>query len=275
MTSRRRTECAFGKLDCSSACNARNSAAFASGSVADAMVFSRTAAARRSLTAAASTAAGVTGVAATCRDGVAAVFTPATTASARTTPPSSASHFRMVRRAGRSAERLAFGSELREQRRRLPELLVVVRIGGKALHRLDDVEKALLVGIVHRPAAEEREAVAGEVDHVDVARAHRDAFVDDLGALVDERVDQTLDDLLVADLPRRDAEPGTVLLDHVGDDLARDRVALARHVVVPAGTGLLAEAAQLAQQVGGLRVADVGLLDIAALPAVPADVVAG
>src|SRR6478609_4103766 len=141
MTSRRRTACAFGKLDCSSACNARNSAAFASASLADAMVFSRTAAARRSLTAAASTAAGLTGVAAICRDGVVAVFTPTTTASARTTPPSSASHLRMIRRVSRSAERPALGGELGEQRCRLPELLVVVRVGGKALHRLDDIEE--------------------------------------------------------------------------------------------------------------------------------------
>src|SRR5204863_10147805 len=113
--------------------------------------------------------------------------TPTTTASARTTPPSSASHFRIVRRAGRSAERLAYGGEPGQQRRRLPELLVVARIGGEALHRPDDVEEPLLVGVVHRPAAEEREAVAGEVDHVDVARPHRDALVDDLRALGDER----------------------------------------------------------------------------------------
>jgi hypothetical protein len=100
-------------------------------------------------------------------------------------------------------------------------------------------------------------------------------LVDDLRALVDERVDEALDDLLVADLARRDAELGAVLLDHVGHDLARDRVALAGQVVVPAGAGLLAEATHLAQQVGGLRVADVGLLDVAALADVPADVVAG
>ena len=82
--------------------------------------------------------------------------------------------------------------------------------------------------------------------------AQRDAFLEDLRAFVDQRVDQALHDLLVGDLARRDAELLAVLLDHLVDDLARDRVALAGLVVVPAGAGLLAEAAQLAQLVGRL-----------------------
>src|SRR6476659_5781523 len=62
-----------------------------------------------------------------------------------------------------SVERLAFGGELREQRCRLPESGVVVRIGGEALHRLGDVEQADRVGIVHWPAPVHRETVAGQV----------------------------------------------------------------------------------------------------------------
>jgi hypothetical protein len=120
-----------------------------------------------------------------------------------------------------------------------------------------------------------REAVAGEVDHVDVAGALAMPSSTIFAPSLTSAYDQALDDLVVADLARRDAEVGAVLLEHVGHDLARDRVALAGHVVVPAGAGLLAEAAHLAQQVGGLGVADLGLLDVAALPDVPADVVAG
>src|SRR4051812_4932565 len=47
------------------------------------------------------------------------------------------------------AERLAFGRELGQERRRLPEASVVVRIGREALHRLHDVEEAHRVGVVH------------------------------------------------------------------------------------------------------------------------------
>ena len=94
-------------------------------------------------------------------------------------------------------------------------------------------------------------------------------LLDDPRALVDERVDEAVHDLVVGDPARRDAELGAVLRDHLLDELARDRVALARDVVVPARAGLLAEAAHFAQQVGGLAVAQVGLLDVAALADAP------
>jgi hypothetical protein len=63
----------------------------------------------------------------------------------------------------------------------------------------------------------------------------------------------------------------SIICHHFG---VRDRVALAGHVVVPAGAGLLAETAFLAQQVGGLAVLHVGLFLVAALADGPADVVA-
>src|SRR5687767_4276602 len=53
------------------------------------------------------------------------------------------------------------------------------------------------VGVEHRPAAVRREAVTREIDHVDVGGAQRDAFLEDVRGLVDQRVDQPLDDLLV------------------------------------------------------------------------------
>ncbi len=93
--------------------------------------------------------------------------------------------------------------------------------------------------------------------------------------LVDQREHQALHDLLVGDLARLDAELLAVLGDHVLDQLGRDRVALAGLVVVPAGAGLLAEAAQLAQLVGAAAVLHVGPLGGAALADRPADVVAG
>src|SRR4026207_276035 len=46
-------------------------------------------------------------------------------------------------------------------------------------------------------------------------------------------------------------------------------------VVIPAGPGFLAEAAELAQPVGDLGVTDLGMLGASAFADVPADVVAG
>ena len=80
--------------------------------------------------------------------------------------------------------------------------------------------------------------------------ARGDAVLEDVRAFVDQREHQALHDLLVGDLARRDAQLLAVVLDHLVDQLGRDRVALAGLVVVPAGAGLLAEAAQLAQLVG-------------------------
>ena len=47
-----------------------------------------------------------------------------------------------------------------------------------------------------------REAVAGEVDDVDVGCALRDAFLEHARALVDQREDAAVDDLLVVDRSR-------------------------------------------------------------------------
>src|SRR6218665_2919622 len=165
----------------------------------------------------------------------------------------------------RSVEGLAFGRQASQQRRGLPERAVVQRVLREALHRGDHVEQTQRVGIAHGPAAVEREPVAGQVDHVHIGGTQRNAFLDDLRGLVHQREHQALHDFLVADLARRDAERGAVLLQHLGHHLRRDRIALARLVVVPTGARLLAEAAQLAQQVGRLSVAHVRLLDLAAL----------
>src|SRR5690606_3047618 len=127
-------------------------------------------------------------------------------------------------------------------------------------------------GMEHRAAAPRREAVAGEVDDVDVRRARRDAFVEDARAFVDERVDQALDDLLVADLPPRHAAVARMLLDHRVDFGRRMRGAVAGPVVAPAGAGLLAEAPALAEQVGHARVRELRTLLRTALADRPADV---
>ncbi len=113
------------------------------------------------------------------------------------------------------------------------------------------------VGVVHRPAAEGREAVAVEVDDVDVAGALGNAFLENLRALVDQREDAALDDVLLVQrlpldalFPRRGFQHGR----EVGILL---RGAVAGFVAVVAGTGLLPEhagGAELVRDGGEIQV---------------------
>src|SRR5262245_6442498 len=81
-------------------------------------------------------------------------------------------------------------SEFDEERRGLPHLSHVALLefldGGQHLRQPHGVR------VEHRPAAVGREAVAGEVDHVDVGGAQRDALLEDVRGFVDECVDQAL-----------------------------------------------------------------------------------
>src|SRR5579883_2462513 len=149
-------------------------------------------------------------------------------------------------------EALAFARELFQQRRRLPE--EAMRL-VESLHIGIDLVETDSVGIEHRSAAPSREAIAGEIDDVDVARSERDALLEDLGALVDQRVDGALDDLLVGDRLALDAQPLRFRGDHLLDLGIGERRAAALLVAVPAGTGLLPVAALLADLVGQMRIA--------------------
>src|SRR5207302_8027485 len=117
----------------------------------------------------------------------------------------------------------------------------------------------------HRPAAIGREAVAGEVDHVDVGGAQRDAFLEDVRALVGERVHAALDDFLIADLPRRVAHLFAIGREHLVHLGVRNRFAISRLIAVPAAAGLLTEPAFLGDAVGELAVDEIGPLLGAAL----------
>src|SRR6185436_16358134 len=68
----------------------------------------------------------------------------------------------------------SFVRKFHEKGRRLPDGPLVSSL--KLLDRIQDVLQADRVGIEHRPAAVGREAVAGQVDHVDVGGAQRDAL---------------------------------------------------------------------------------------------------
>src|SRR5580692_13081 len=103
---------------------------------------------------------------------------------------------------------------------------------------------------MHRPAAIGREAVAVEPDHVDVAGAQRQPFLEDFGTLVDQRIKTALENFAVVDRPPRNAELGSRREDQGLDRVIGLRRALALFVAVPAGAGLLAEPSLLAQTVG-------------------------
>src|SRR5688500_7446828 len=68
----------------------------------------------------------------------------------------------------------------------------VLAVEGR--HTLVHVGQPHTVHVEHRPPPESREAVPGEVDHVDVGSAQRETLLEDLGAFVHERVDRALDD---------------------------------------------------------------------------------
>src|SRR5690606_28570898 len=130
---------------------------------------------------------------------------------------------------------LALLGKPRQQRRHL-------RVGAHALAvLLELVDHGLEthgVGVEHRTAPVDRPAVTVDPDDVDVRGPDRDAFLKDLGALVDHREDAALEDLLLGDLARLLAGLGHEVADDLLGDGRRTRLAVLV-VVVVAGAGLL------------------------------------
>src|SRR3990172_4907356 len=92
-------------------------------------------------------------------------------------------------------EALARRRQAVEPRGRRPE--IVAGRPPELEHPVADRLEADLVGPEHRAAAVDGPAVAVDPDHVDVTRADRDLLLEDLRPLVDHRVEQPLEDLLV------------------------------------------------------------------------------
>src|SRR5690606_34577139 len=126
-----------------------------------------------------------------------------------------------------------------------------------------------------RSSAEHGEAVAGEVDDVDVGGAQGNALFQNAGAFVHQGIDAALDDFLVADLARSDAQFLAAFLDHAIDLGVGEGIPPARLIAVEASAGLLAEAAHFAQPVGDDHALHVRVLGIVALADGPADVATG
>src|SRR5687767_8824739 len=80
----------------------------------------------------------------------------------------------------------AFLREFRQQGRGLPLAALIAFL--KAFDCGKYLRETNRIGVEHRPAAVGRKAVAGEVHHVDVGGAQRDALLEDARALVHQRV---------------------------------------------------------------------------------------
>src|SRR6266403_2421450 len=145
-----------------------------------------------------------------------------------------------------AVERLAFRRELGQQWSRLPERWICMRIRRQARHAAHDVVATQHVGVQHGPAAIQRKAIAGQINHVDIGRALGDALLENACAFVDQREYGALDDLGIGDLARHRTNLLAIAGDQFVDRWIGDGVALAHFVAVPALTGLLAETAQLA-----------------------------
>src|SRR5262245_32415700 len=132
------------------------------------------------------------------------------------------------------------------------------------------------VRVPHRAAAVRGEAVAVDINDVDVAGPKGDPFFQDARPLVDERIDGSLDDFLRADpAPRDPPLSGDVL-----GELRRVQVGLPRptscFVAIPPRAGLLAEVALFAQAVFDLKRLPPGRFQVSMLVAnAPADIQSG
>src|SRR5437773_9662525 len=162
-------------------------------------------------------------------------------------------------------------SELRQEWRRRPEVRSEAIL--KSHNGVVDIRYADLIGVKHRSATPRGKSVAVQPDDVDVDRSRRDSLAQNLRAFVDHAVETALDDLLVADRTALDAGLSRMLDDHLLDHGIGDRRAAAFFVAVPACAGLLPEAAQLANLVEQVAVADAGLAQMRPRLAIaPADV---
>src|SRR5204862_5515716 len=99
---------------------------------------------------------------------------------------------------------------------------------------------------IHGPTAPDRETVAVDPDHIDIACTPGDPLLEYAGSLIDHRIDQPLDDLFLADHPALDTDPRGSRHDQRLDLAVRARCTRARLVEIEALAGLLPETTGLA-----------------------------
>src|SRR5260370_32974713 len=117
---------------------------------------------------------------------------------------------------------------------------------GEGREPVANIPKPYAVGVMHRPAAIDREAVAVDPDHVDIAGALGDALAQNAGALIDHWEQQTFDHRVLAECAARNAALPRGVDDQRLDLGIRFRGARAWLIKIVAARGLLAVAAALA-----------------------------
>src|SRR5262249_17280072 len=161
----------------------------------------------------------------------------------------------------------ALVGELVQKRRGPPE--ITARLLLESQQPIADRLEADLVGPEHRAATVDGPAIAVHPDDVDVARADGLAFLEDLGALVDHRVEQSLADLVVGDRATRHAGFLRDFQDDALDLGIGPGRAIATFVLVEAAAGLLTEPSHVAETIGDGRASPT------TFPDAPADVEPG
>src|SRR5437763_1622819 len=156
-------------------------------------------------------------------------------------------------------KRLSLCGQLLQQRRGLPELAVLF---VKFQNAVVNVFQADGIGIPHRPAAMSREAVAVDVDDVDVARPQRIVFFQDARAFVYQSVEAAVQNFLARNLPLGDFRFRGPFSYQSGYFRIGD-CAPVFVVFVPPSAGLLAESSHFAKAVARERLTDAAFLEMA------------
>src|SRR5262249_15314257 len=138
-----------------------------------------------------------------------------------------------------------------------------------------DIFQADSIGVPHGTATVRREAIAIEVDDIDIDGTESDAFFQDTCTFVDESVDEALDNLFFCDIALLNARLRSLFADIFFHDGIRNGAAIFI-IFVPAGAGLLAVAAHFAETVFCQWLANTGFFQMLKLLAdAPAYVKAG
>src|SRR6516162_2022416 len=124
-----------------------------------------------------------------------------------------------------------------------------------------EVSEPQPIGVVHRPTAPDRPAIAIHPYYVDVAGTCGDALFENARTFVDHREDHALDDLLLRDRPAGDSGPGRSIEDGAFNLGVGHRSARSGIIAKISLSGLLAKMTGLAQRI----------LDLVALAAALAD----
>src|SRR5690349_17562134 len=155
-------------------------------------------------------------------------------------------------------KRLALLGKRLEQRSRFPKLTVLIVKLGNSIVNFFQTNR---VRVPHRASAPGRISIPIQINNIDIYRANRDAFFQDLRAFVYQSVLSALDDFFGRNRTARDA----CLVGNPFDQLLDFRIGYAIAVLVvsiPTGARFLSKSPELAQPIGKPGLSDAGFLEM-------------